>query len=71
MNKELLCYFDCDENRCKCVAEKGRHENCKFFYPTGNGRPCSHLRPDTDGGCDNRYAQWEAYSAALKCGNNQ
>jgi len=63
---ELLCYFDPDENRCRCVAEKGCHETCKFFHPTGNGRPCSHLRPDTAGGCDNRYAQFEAYAATLK-----
>jgi hypothetical protein len=64
--QELYCYYDLDENRCKCGAKKNEHENCIRFLPTGNGRPCSHLRPDTGGGCDNAYACFEAYANSLK-----
>jgi hypothetical protein len=63
---ECYGYYDTDEGRTKCIAEKGSHESCKKYMPCSNGRPCGCYRPDLNGGCDNASIQFEAYSAAIK-----
>ncbi len=66
MIQELFCYFDLDKNICCCGAKGGEHEACTRHFPTSNGRPCSHLRPDQSGRCDNAYACFEAYALTMK-----
>lgn len=66
MNVKCRGFFDAGKNRTFCVAERDEHCTCKKFMPSSNGKPCAHLRPDIDNGCDCAAIQFESYLDALK-----
>lgn len=65
---ENFGYYNPTRQMTFCIAEKGRHPNCKKFdLPRGNcNRPCLYFRDDIDGACDNPSICGEAWIASRK-----
>ena len=68
MTDEYCGYYDPDRRMTFCIAEKGRHPNCKGYENPvePNGRPCQFFRKDIDRKCDNPSVNFNAWKSALK-----